>query len=233
MGGALFFNGVFLKRIRSSPYGRLMTSLVLLLAAGGLILILLSMSLWITTGGRLLRISLHSPFAADYSADPRILVMVPVQTGLVGDFFQDNPTQFAGLPTVVSGLLTPIPTITPFLPPGQTSTPLVLVPTSTSIPATTEPSPPTATWTFEPTWTFQPTLTPTRTLTPPPGSTPTLGPTQPPTALPTPTRTATATVRPTFTWTPTWTATVTPTPKPTHTNTSTPTPTPTATWGYP
>lgn len=81
-----------------------------------------------------LPVAMHSILHADYSADLHPSMQAPVSIGLIGDIIQDtNPTQAPQrLATVVSGLQSPVPTVTPYPTatprPGETQVP---VPTST------------------------------------------------------------------------------------------------------
>jgi len=81
-----------------------------------------------------LPVSLHSVLAADYSADPRVLHLPPIQLGLIADILNDSATLTPGrFATLEGNLTTPVPTVTPR--PGY--------PTSTLSPSLISPATPT------------------------------------------------------------------------------------------
>ncbi len=158
-------------------YWRLMLFLAVLTGILGLALILVNPELWMPAWRRLIPRHLHSPYVADYSADPRWFSIPAMGEGLIEDVLDDLDPGV--LPTLRDQLLTPVPTITPNgLIPTSTAT-LILSPTP-------GPSP---TQTLTPVFTFTPTgVLPTRTPTRPAPSI-TLPPNQTHTAVP-PTQTS-------------------------------------------
>jgi hypothetical protein len=187
-------------------WGRLLIALLLLsmlILAGLLFSLRLRLPSQIPLG-------LHSALLSDYSADPRGTRVAPVSLDVITDTISDQASTATPAPgsaaTVIGGLQTPVPTVTPppgataipitSLPPtgaatdipglpptaiGPTNTPVVIgTPTGTQAPAT---SAPTATvratrTSIAPTSTLPPTDTrpPPPTDTPPPPPTDTLPP---------------------------------------------------------
>ncbi len=169
-------------------------------------------------------IALQAVDNANYKADDNPMLMQPVDVALIEDVIRDLEPEAVDveirLTDLESGLLSPVPTVTPY--------PHSPTPFATRTPKVTPGSEVTETSTamVMPSETQTPSPPPSATLTPSVTLTPTRNPTQ--TYTPSLTPTSTATLLPAYTLTPTQTHTLTKTPTytPTYTKTNTPTDTP-------
>ncbi len=199
------------------PYWRLMVLVAVLAGLLALGLIVLNPELWLTRGARFLGFSVQSPFAADYSADPKGQRMQAMQAWFLQDVLNDAG---GGLPT--DWFLTPVPTATgqaaatPTLlvwtvtPDGMTATVSQTAPVLVTLTLPVLRTPTRTPTGFLPSHTNSPFITPTRTqaasatpllptITQPSFPTPTSGylPSQTNTPLPPPTNTPSSPPTPT------------------------------------
>ncbi|HNS37931.1 MAG TPA: hypothetical protein PKM01_09110, partial [Anaerolineaceae bacterium] len=142
-----------------ATYWRFLLLLMLLAAALVLGLILVDAELRLRGLSGLLEVPLHSPFQADYSADPRGQPIAAMNDSLLRDLFEPGflPTLTAFVPTITpAGPLAATPTpAAPIFTPLPTSTAAPGMPSSTPLPTATP----------LPTWTATLPGQPTRTAT--------------------------------------------------------------------